>query len=145
MFCKVERTTDVSLLNLISSCLSTVFIDSSYTTGNKWYTYMYMYTHIHHSILCTYVHIHVVNVQIMYIVMRYMYTYTFTCLRERKNEVLLWPLTFSMLKSGGSLERISVANSSITCSGDLPAPPVTLGRVNNILSNNLKSKEIKKL
>ena len=39
IFCNVDRTTEVSLLNLISSCLSTVFIDSSYTTGYKCITY----------------------------------------------------------------------------------------------------------
>ena len=45
-------------------------------------------------------------------------------------------ITFSMLKSGGSLVSMSLASSSITCCGDLPAPPVVLGNVNNMLSNN---------
>ena len=64
---------------------------------------------------------------------KYMYTLCFPLLSLYYS---LSVITFSMLKSGGSLVSMSLANSSITCCGDLPAPPVVLGNVNNILSNN---------
>ena len=45
-------------------------------------------------------------------------------------------ITFSILKLDGNFDNISVASSSITCCEDFPAPPVILGNVNRIFSNN---------
>ena len=45
-------------------------------------------------------------------------------------------ITISMSKSGGSFVKTSAANSSITSSGDFPAPPDCLGRVSKIPSKS---------
>ena len=49
-------------------------------------------------------------------------------------------LTYSMSKSPGSLDKISVANSWMVSWGDFPPPPDCLGKVNRIPSNNWKEK-----
>lgn len=63
-------------------------------------------------------------------------TYTQTHTHNLMNRLLLIYSTFSMLKSGGSFESMSVASSSTTCCGDLEPPPEVRGKVSRMLSKS---------